>query len=99
MVFEQLIWAVIAVTVITVMVKYKSWKLKAGCIAFAFIAFFMNPFRSEVPSSSQVLEHFGREFEVIEKVEVEQKTFDQRQKDQFNQLKNESKGLKNEIHN
>lgn len=83
---------------------YAFWKLenknyKIGIVVFAFILFVANPIRFKQESFAKT-EKFKKAPVVLqERVNTDEKSFEERQEEQLKNLKNQSKDIKDEIDN
>lgn len=76
---------------------HKNKKFRIGVAVLASVLFLFNPFRFVQPSG-EVLERSVSRFDHIpEKEEVRRPTYDQRQAAEHEQLKKQSKEIRNEI--
>jgi len=78
--------------------RFKSTKLRAVFIFVGLIIFLFNPIKFKQEGISKIeRRHQSYEADLPDRVYVEKKTFDQKQKTQMDELKKQSKEIQNEI--
>ena len=95
----QLLTLVIYVTLIVAFWKIKSKNARIVIVVIGFIAFATSPLRHKQEGAGGLERSINRFESVPNKIVVERPVFEDRQKQQFNSLKNDSENMKDEIHN
>lgn len=90
--FWQLVELAVWGLLFAVAVRYRDPRVWCVCCFVAIILFMFNPVKME-PKSTSSLENFNRFDTIPEKVEVERESFEESQKRELEELRNESEEM------
>lgn len=97
--FIQLAQLLIYLILLYATVKVKKASLKIFFVSLIIVVFALNPVRFKQDGGEKLERNVTRFNNVPEKVIVKEESFEDSQTRELNKLKQESEGLKNEIHN
>lgn len=80
-------------------IYFKPIKVKVVTLFILLMMFAFSPITFKQEGMSKVERAKAREFKIPERVNVKTKSFEQKQSEELNNLKQQSKGLINETHN